>query len=476
MGITERIKGMTAEKRIVILGAGPTGLGAAWRLNELEYENWELLEAEAYPGGLAASFADERGFTWDIGGHVLFSHYAYFDRLMDELLPGQWLEHVREAWVWMQGRFIPYPMQNNLWRLPQRQQVRCVDGLLDAYRKPTSGKPADFAAWLQREFGQGLCETFMFPYNRKVWAYPSDMLGVEWMGERVAVVDVKRVICNILEKKDDIGWGPNATFRFPSRGGTGAIWRSMYGRLPAERCWLEKQAVRIDPAAKVVYFADGDQRPFDLLLSTVPLDRLLSMVDGMDPLRAEAKKLMWSSTHVVGVGLTGQTPEHLRTKCWMYFPEDNCPFYRVTVFSNYSPSNTPDFSQSWSLIAEVSESPWKPVAPEGVVSQVVEGMRDTGLIPSGAEIASSWHRRFEYGYPTPSIGRDGVLEKLLPALESLSIYSRGRFGCWKYEVGNMDHSVMQGVEWAGAVTSGEQEITCHDPDRVNAVASDSRRH
>jgi UDP-galactopyranose mutase len=65
--------------RFLIIGAGPTGLGAAWRLKELGEHDFLVLDASPEAGGLSRSFRDERGFTWDIGGHVLFSHYPYFD-------------------------------------------------------------------------------------------------------------------------------------------------------------------------------------------------------------------------------------------------------------------------------------------------------------------------------------------------------------------------------------------------------------
>ena len=96
---------MSAEK-IVILGAGPTGLGAAWRLEERGHANWLLCEASSDGGGLASSVIDAHGFTWDLGGHVLFSHYRYFDNVMDRALGNKWVEHIREAWVWMRDRWM----------------------------------------------------------------------------------------------------------------------------------------------------------------------------------------------------------------------------------------------------------------------------------------------------------------------------------------------------------------------------------
>ena len=99
-----------AERQITIIGAGPTGLGAAYRLAELGAGKVRVLERATHTGGLAASFQDAAGFTWDIGGHVQFSHYEYFDRAMDAAMGDEWCRHERESWVWIRDRFVPYPL------------------------------------------------------------------------------------------------------------------------------------------------------------------------------------------------------------------------------------------------------------------------------------------------------------------------------------------------------------------------------
>ena len=81
------------------------------------------------------------------------------------------------------------------------------------------------------------------------------------------------------------------------------------------------------------------------------------------------RRFVHSSSHIVGVGLRGTVPDALKTKCWIYFPEPHMPFYRATVFSNYSANNAPP--GHWSLMAEVSESPQKPVMRETVIDDVV---------------------------------------------------------------------------------------------------------
>lgn len=83
---------------------------------------------------------------------------------------------------------------------------------------------------------------------------------------------------------------------------------------------------------------------------------------------------------------------------------------------------------------EISESSMKPVDQENILKDSIQGLINTDMIKSDDEIVSTYHRRFDHGYPTPSLEREGVLKELLPKLQAKDIYSRGRFGSWRYEV------------------------------------------
>lgn len=469
-------------KKVVIIGGGPCGLGAAWRLNELNHNvqkgqpgaptDWCLVDMAADAGGLARSFVDEKGFTWDVGGHVIFSHYQYFTQVVEHVLRNiGWNEKVREAWAWMRERWIPYPVQNNIWRLPQQDLTQCLDGLVAIQNVHFPGKPKNFHEWLERVFGKGLMDVFMTPYNKKVWAYPPEEMNVEWMGERVATVDLKQILRNVVEQKDTIGWGPNNVFKFPLHGGTGAIWTKVYEHLPSDRFVFKKKVVEIDAQNHTLTYADGQVQPWDAIVSTMPLNELCMVVKNIgipqDQLHAAAKKFKYSSTHVIGIGLQGQPPEHLKTKCWMYFPEEDCPFYRVTVFSNYSKYNVPVPDQQWSLMCEVAESAYRPVDGKAILDQAIQGLINTKLITAQDVILSRFHIRLEYGYPTPFFGREELCKPIFEALLKHKIYSRGRFGAWKYEISNQDHSMMQGVEAVDHFLFQSDEMTFNFPDFVN---------
>ena len=124
---------------------------------------------------------------------------------------------------------------------------------------------------------------------------------------------------------------------------------------------------------------------------------------------------------------------------------------------------------------EVSESSLKPVDTPNLLRDCIAGLVSTEMLRPSDPLVSTYHRRFDHGYPTPSLEREGVLKTLLPRLQDLGVYSRGRFGSWRYEVGNQDHSFMLGVEAADNIVNGATELTLNYPDLVNGRANGERR-
>jgi hypothetical protein len=126
-------------------------------------------------------------------------------------------------------------------------------------------------------------------------------------------------------------------------------------------------------------------------------------------------------------------------------------------------------------MAEVCESASRPVDKQALRTWTLQAMREDGLIGRESEVVSFWHRREEHGYPTPFRGRDEMLAGLLPELERHRVYSRGRFGAWKYEVSNQDHSFMQGVEVVNRILGIGDEPTLTRPAFVNAQGALQQR-
>jgi len=439
---------------MVIIGAGPAGLGAGYRLKELGHDSWTMLEAHDYVGGLATSFTDDAGFTFDIGGHVMFSHYPYYDRIVEKIMGDQYTELNREAWVWMENRFIPYPFQNNIKDLEKETVIECIVGLIEAQKRPHP--PTNFREWIDASFGAGIAKHFMVPYNFKVWATPAEQMNYGWIGERVAVVDVEKVLRNVLLDREDAGWGPNNTFKYPLRGGTGALWEGMRPFVD-DHLRLNASVVAVDPVEREVRTSRGEVFPYDILINTMPVNLLVGMMEGIVPsaVRDAAGQLEWNSSHIVGVGIDRPAET---TKNWIYFPEPDVPFYRVTYLSNYSPFITPKKDQTL-FLTETSTSRHKPEDARTIVPRVIDGLIKTGLMRESdrQRIATTWHCSPSMEYPIPSLHRDQALGVVQPWLRQQRIWSRGRFGGWLYEVGNMDHSTMQGVEAVNSALLDEPE-------------------
>ena len=448
--------------KYLIIGAGPTGLGAAHRLNELGEKDFIVLEANPHAGGLSASFKDEAGFTWDIGGHVIFSHYPYFDDLLNSILGNDYTEHRRIARIRSAGAWTPYPYQNNIRYLPKEIQWECVEGLLPG-RRPES-YPSNFEEWIYTVFGEGLAKHFMLPYNFKVWAYPPKLMSFQWIGERVSVVDLEAVLKNLILQDDNVTWGPNSQFRFPLHGGTGEIFRRMAARFN-DRIRFNTPLAKLDLSRKCATTQSGEEIYFTSFLSTAPLDLLAGEIitGAPDKIKEAASWLEHSGVYVAGVGTSSPREDDT---CWMYFPEKDSPFYRVTNLHNYSPNIAPAGSGSRALLADVSFSKHKREERAELKERILAGLSNTTLLEAKAiPHTSFWSIEAEYGYPTPTPKRDRALAVIQPWLQENGVYSRGRFGGWRYEVGNMDHSVMQGVEWADLVVRNQPETIYKIPDK-----------
>jgi protoporphyrinogen oxidase len=438
--------------RVVIIGAGPCGLACGRELDRLGFGNWTIFERNLHPGGLASSVLDPAGFTWDLGGHVVFSHFGEFDLLLDEVMGTDVCEHERASYIRFGDRWVPYPFQNNLRHLEPELVAECLLGLIEA---PGGSLDMDFASWMEATFGAGITRVFMQPYNAKVWATPAKEMASAWIGERVSVVDYRRALQNVLLGRDDVGWGPNNTFRFPSTGGTGEIYRRLAAQL-GPRVQLGRELSRIAPDRKLLEFVDGETEEYDALVTTMPLDRLVGTLEtAPKELMEAAATLRHTSVFVIGVGYERPLADD---KCWMYFPDSAVPFYRATNFAKYAAANVPgaDTGRFSSYLTETAFAP-EAGRTEALAEQVVTGLVTGGVVEDDLSIASVHTIEVDYAYPVPTLTRDRALGTIQPWLMDRDIYARGRFGAWRYEMGNMDHAVKMGTDVAHLLLEGRSE-------------------
>jgi hypothetical protein len=188
----------------------------------------------------------------------------------------------------------------------------------------------------------------------------------------------------------------------------------------------------------------------------MPIDQLVWAIDRCpDGLREAADALEHSGVRMVGVGYELALADD---RSWLYFPEPSVPFYRVTNFAKYAAANVPgaDTARFRSYLTETSYSDQRALAA-GLPDRVREGLVAVELVDAGAPVASVHEVDIEYAYPIPTLERDAALSTIQPWLQEHAIYSRGRFGSWRYEIGNMDHAVKMGIDVARLLLEGRPE-------------------
>src|ERR1051325_7369777 len=196
-----------AATSVLVIGAGPTGLSAAYRLGD----DALLLEQCDQVGGWCRSVEDH-GFTFDFAGHIMFSNDPYVHQMYRELLGHNVHWQDREAFIYSKNVHTRYPFQGALYGLPPDVIKECILGVIEANAAHASAapvcdsaiqdccgdgvmeasapmvhrraQPRNFEEFIYQVWGRGIAKHFAIPYNRKLWAVPLSEMETSWLGGR----------------------------------------------------------------------------------------------------------------------------------------------------------------------------------------------------------------------------------------------------------------------------------------------------
>lgn len=476
-------------RKSVIIGAGPTGLSAAYHLDEETL----LLDKNSIVGGWCRSIED-KGFTFDHAGHIMFSNDPYVHQLYKILLGNNVHWQDREAWVYSKGIHTRYPFQGALYGLPADVIKECIVGAMEARYgalktpqtksmdgtcqgtdgaaavvsdccadgigsiAPESGKvrcaesvverskAENFEEFIYRVWGAGIAKHFAIPYNRKLWTVPLTEMETSWLGGRVPLPDLEEIIEGALQPVAK-PMGPNARFGYPLRGGFQAM---MSGFAPHIKGAIELNAdvARISPDQHLITLGDGRRYRYQYLLSTIPLPELIrSMGDeAPPPIKKAAAALRHVSVRCVNLGI-GR--ENISDKHWIYYPEDTL-FHRVFLQGNASPACNPP--GGFGLTCEISYSPVKPLPLDGqeLIDRCVEDCIKVGLFTRDDKLITANLVDMPYAYVVYDHARKQSVETIRQWLSERNIILAGRYSEWEYY--NSDHAFLAGKKAAEAIS------------------------
>ncbi|MBU2258813.1 MAG: FAD-dependent oxidoreductase, partial [Candidatus Omnitrophica bacterium] len=304
-----------SKERIIILGAGLAGLSAAWHLQKIG-RDCRIFEKEKQVGGLCRS-KNIGGFSFDYSGHLLHFKSRYAFNVVKALLGTNMIERQRSAWVYSDGRYIPYPFQANLYRMSDQQKSECLSGLIDASNKNIrvdKKQDKNFLNWIIRAFGKGIAKNFLIPYNAKFWTVAPRQMTCGWLDGFIPVPTISEMIEGAMEDNKS-KFGYNARFWYLKKGGIVCLPNALAGGIKNIHtgCAVEK----IDLKNKEIIFSDGRKEKFDYLISTIPLPELSHILKEMpESLAVQFRKLAWNSIFNLNLGLNNN--QDLKQH-WAYF-------------------------------------------------------------------------------------------------------------------------------------------------------------
>ncbi len=463
----------------VIVGAGPTGLSAAYHAGADSI----LIEQNSRIGGWCRS-VEVNGFTFDYAGHIMFSGDPYVHQLYKMLLGDNVHWQDREAWIYSKSVYTRYPFQGSLYGLPAdviRECIMgaiearfgalkapkdvkhtnghsapngscngvkdcCADGILEASAPlveppaPAAGAsaPRNFEEFIYKVWGAGIARHFAIPYNRKLWSVPLDEMETSWLGGRVPLPDLEEMIQGALSPTAK-PMGPNARFGYPLRGGFQALMDGWMGHLKGE-LRLNTRVAAVSPSRRTVTLSDGSELRYEHLISTMPLPVLIRQMGSEAPveIQAAAARLRHVSVRCVHLGV-GR--ERLTDKHWIYYPEDTV-FHRIFVQGNASPHCNPP--GGFGLTCEITYSPYKPLPCDGddLVRLCIEDCKRVGLLRPDDPIWASAQCDLPMAYVVYDHARAEAVELIRGWLAENGITLAGRYSEWEYY--NSDHAFLAG--------------------------------
>ena len=412
-----------------IVGAGLAGLSAAYHLRS----DYTILERDAEVGGMCKSIMID-GYTFDYAPHILFTKDQYVKDFFFKMLGKNIHTNNRKAYIYMEDTYVKYPFEANLYPLPEKIKEECIKGVLE---RPDL-EPKNFLEWIKTTMGEGIAKHYMVPYNEKVWKYPLKCINTEWIIGRIPApsVDEMRLGANCLQPLD---YGPNAEFWYPKNGGVGALAESISKNVAVKLNAEVKYFGSSSTGVETFYIEGGKERVLksDNVLSSLPLPEIINMMDGVPEfVISAADKLVYNSLVCVMIGV--KRPQ-ITDKHWIYFPENDIIFNRISFPMNFSSNTTP--SGKSSIIVEITYRN-QPIDIKKIKKKVIQDLIKTNIIFEEDEIDVCEAKDFKYAYVVYDLEHKKNIKVIHDFIIAHNIIPIGRFGEWEYF--NMDKTILSG--------------------------------
>ena len=441
-------------ERIVVIGAGPAGLTAAYLLTKQGFAV-TVLEGDDIVGGISRT-AQYKGYRFDIGGHRFFTKIRPVQEVWEELLADEFISVPRMSRIHYSGKYFDYPLKpwNALSGLGLINAVRIVWSYLEARLYPTPVEE-NFEQWVTNRFGKRLFEIFFKTYTEKVWGIPCTEIRAEWAAQRIQGLSLARAILSAtsLTKRSDKIKSLIDEFRYP-RLGPGQMWEVCTDRIRemGNTVLMQHYATTIETredAAGIRHVtgvratsATGEQLfPADHVISTMPVRSLVRAISpaAAAPVRNAAEGLRYRDFLVVALILKG---ENLFPDNWVYIHTPGVKVGRVQNFNNWSAAMVPEPGRTClglEYFCFKGDGLWDS-SNEALIAQASRELEELGLAKA-AVVEDGTVIRMPKAYPIYDAAYRGHLDVVRGFIDPIpNLHTVGRNGMHKYN--NQDHSML----------------------------------
>lgn len=514
------------KKRVVIIGAGPAGLTAAYKLTESQEYSVTVIEKESFVGGIART-VNHNGNRIDIGGHRFFSKSMEVMDLWQEIMPVQGKPSADDILLDREKPLSPGgpdpEKEDNV--LLVRSRVSRILYLRKFFDYPISLKPQTIinmgftktmaagityvkSQVIKREevtledfminrFGTALYKMFFKEYTSKVWGRDPSEISADWGAQRIKGLSLTKAVLYMLKKpftskelnQDNVETSLIELFSYPKKG-PGQLWEKMAEEVEKHngRILFDSKVVGIKATngviKSVVVESNSHKREIeaDYFISTMPICELIAGLDTAVPKDVKDVALNLPYRDFITVGLLVnklkiknttklKTLADLVPDCWIYVQEPAVKMGRIQIFNNWSPYMVKDFQNTvWiglEYFCNEEDELWSK-SDDDFIKFAIDEAVNIGLIDDG-NVLDSIRINVEKAYPAYF----GTYEKFDTVKDYLDKFSNlfciGRNGQHRYN--NMDHSMLTAIEAAELIKSGNTK-----KDKLWAVNAETEYH
>ena len=436
-------------QHVVVIGAGPAGLTAAYLLSKAGVRT-TVLEADDIVGGISRT-AQYKGFRFDIGGHRFFTKIEPVQQLWEEILGDEFISVPRLSRIHYDGTFFDYPLKavNALRGLGPINAIMIVVSYLKWKQRPYPVEET-FEQWVTNRFGRRLYEIFFKTYTEKVWGISCQEIRAEWAAQRIQGLSLAKAILTAtsLNRRSNAIKTLIHEFRYP-RLGPGQMWErcrdlveQMGNRVLMKHYVHDIELAGGEVVAVGAQTPDGEKRIIaDHVISTAAVRSLVRAIRPAAPadIRAAAEGLRYRDFLVVALILNR---ENLFPDNWIYIHTPGVKVGRIQNFNNWSREMVPVPGQTclgMEYFCFKGDGMWEQ-SDADLISQAARELEQLGLAQA-ADVVDGSVIRMPKAYPIYDGSYRTHLDNVRTFIDPISnLHTVGRNGMHKYN--NQDHSML----------------------------------